>query len=219
MLLPHFTLSAKVGDELQNAHTVSNTMLEYVKTKENRIFPVEDWLYSVARVREKIFHWENVAVLAEGFKPSTSIDLKPIQLPYKAAVEPDGSDKDRWLAMKFKDEKDLTDKYKIDSDKLLYTACFAADFDKTQFQCGILIDEWTEVIPERRNNRDCVSLRSTQYRTTTSNVDGSTSCNYGRMKWDNIVDSLKETLSMAKKRAIEPSQIETTGYANSYQVP
>ena len=55
MLLPHFTLSAKVGDELQNAHTVSNTMLEYVKTKENRIFPVEDWLYSVARVREKYF--------------------------------------------------------------------------------------------------------------------------------------------------------------------
>ena len=46
-----------------------------------------------------------------------------------------------WLAMQFPPD------YTLDSDRLLYTAHYCAPFDKTARQCGLLLDEWTEVIP------------------------------------------------------------------------
>ena len=46
-----------------------------------------------------------------------------------------------WLAMQFPPD------YVLDSDRLLYTAHYSTPFDKTARQCGLLLDEWTEVIP------------------------------------------------------------------------
>jgi len=36
----------------------------------------------------------------------------------------------------------------------------------------------------------------------------------GNWKWGDIIDAMDETLDMAKKRAIEPAQIENTNYAH-----
>ena len=37
--------------------------------------------------------------------------------------------------------------YVLDSDRLLYTAHYTKPFDPSAHQCGLLLDEWTEVIP------------------------------------------------------------------------
>ena len=37
--------------------------------------------------------------------------------------------------------------YVIDSDRLLYTCAYSVAFDPNARQCGLLLDEWTEVIP------------------------------------------------------------------------
>ncbi len=58
----------------------------------------------------------------------------PAQFPFAAGAP--------WLAMQFPPD------YVLDSDRLLYTAHYATPFDKTARQCGLLLDEWTEVIPD-----------------------------------------------------------------------
>ena len=52
---------------------------------------------------------------------------------------------DRWLNLEFPKTQ------KLDQDRLLYTAHLPpVDFDKTKPQCGMLLDEWSEMIPLRR---------------------------------------------------------------------
>ena len=55
-------------------------------------FPVDDWLYGVARVRNKLHHWERIVMLSGAFSRSEP-ELVPIQLPYR--------DDDRWLAPEY----------------------------------------------------------------------------------------------------------------------
>src|SRR4030095_7851984 len=78
-------------------------------------------------------HWENVTFLTEALGNANTPALTPLQLPYQPA--------DSWLAMEFPPA------HRIETEKLLYTAHFARPFDKTALQTGILVDEWTEVIP------------------------------------------------------------------------
>ncbi len=59
--------------------------------------------------------------------------LTPIQLPFAAGAP--------WLALQYPDT------YTIDSDRLLYTCLYSQAFDPAARQCGVLVDEWTEVIP------------------------------------------------------------------------
>ncbi len=139
LVLPHFTLVATHGTELENSFNAKDAILDFVKANEHRIFPVDDWLSGVARVRERVHDWENICFLSNAFRVGSVLDLAPIQLPFK--------ENDRWFAMKFRDETDSHDEFAVKTDTLLYTVHFAAAFDKTKPQCGVVIDEWTEVIP------------------------------------------------------------------------
>ena len=74
-----------------------------------------------------------------------------MQLPFVAD--------DRWLGLEFPPDQ------KLDTDRLLYTAHFAAPFDKTAPQCGLLLDEWTETIPApTRRHRHRLPPRPAQLR-------------------------------------------------------
>jgi len=171
---------------------------------------VEDWLAGVSRIREKVRLWEDITFLSNAFKSGIMLEITPLQFPWQ--------ENDRWLAMKFRDEtKDGTadmDKFAISTDKLLYTAHFATNFDKTKFQCGIILDEWTEVIPSGEEttgiafhyDQPNTEPPQTMLLVTSPEIKGT-------WKWEDIIDSITETLEMAKKRAVEPAQIETTGYA------
>ena len=102
----------------------------------------------------------------------------------------------------------------INSDKLLYTVHFAKPFDKSKFQCGVLVDEWTEVIPGNEETTG-VAFHYDQPNSEPPQVMllVTPPVIKGNWSWDEIVEALEETFSMAKKRAVEPSQIEKTGYA------
>jgi hypothetical protein len=144
LVLPHFQLPEEEGNAFENSFTNSNQLLAFTTTHENRFFPVDDWLAGVSRVREKVWQWENLTLLSAAFKPGNAIELTPLQFPFR--------ENDRWAAMKFRNEKDEADTFAIDSDTLLYTTHFAQPFDKTKTQCGIVFDEWTEVIPSKEQN-------------------------------------------------------------------
>ncbi len=205
ILLPHFILATTGGNEIENSVNDSISLLDFIKTKEKKASPVEEWLYGIARVRPKMYHLENTAILTESFKPTFQFQLLPVQLPYKT--------NDRWLAMKFKTDLN-PEKFSIASDTLLYTTHYAVPFNKAKPQCGILVDEWTEVVPAIEENTGIafhydrpnteppqVMLLAVPPKLT------------GSWHWNDLVETIHETMNMAKKRAIEPAQIDTTAYA------
>jgi hypothetical protein len=198
-MIPSFILEATHAAELQNATNASSSLLTYLQNDLSVDFPVDDWFYSAARVREKLHHWERILFLTEGFGTS-SPTLQPIQLPYKAD--------DRWLALEY--PADLV----IDGDRLLYTAHYSVPFNSAAPQCGVLVDEWTEVIPGTTEDtgitfhydRPNAEPPQTMLLVTPPVFAG-------EWDWQNLVQSLHETLAQARKRAVEPAQVDATAYA------
>jgi hypothetical protein len=206
LVLPQFSLALSQGTELENSYNDRDAILDFVKTNEKRILPVDDWLGGMARVREKVHEWENICFLSNAFRPGSWLDLAPIQLPFR--------EDDRWFAVKFRDETDPQDEFSVQSDTLLYTVHFAGGFDKTKPQCGVVIDEWTEVIPASTETTGITfhydqpnsEPPQTMLLVTPPQITG-------EWNWNDIVEAIEETLEMAKKRAVESTQIEATSYA------
>ncbi len=201
-IIPEFGISSEQADEWDKSLVASQSgeLLKYLTDPPNEIdFPVDDWLYGVSRVREKMRHWEKCVMLSEAFK-SGELRLEPVQLPFKP--------NDRWLALEYPAD------YKLDGDRLLFTAAYAAPFQKLQRQCGLLIDEWNEVIPGKDEttgiafhyDRPNAEPPQTMLLVTPANMDGP-------WQWQDLVDAINETLEMAKKRAVEPVHVDQTAYA------
>jgi hypothetical protein len=201
LFIQEFSLTEDQGNELDKAVTASQNgeLFQYLTATKSVDFPADDWLYGVARVRNKIQWWEQIVMFSGAFG-NAEPELTPLQLPFKA--------NDNWLAMQFPPD------YKFQQDYLLYTAHFSASFDKTKRQCGLLLDEWAEVIPatdastglafhyERANSeppQTFLLVTPTAFR--------------GAWQWADIVDALNETLEFAKKRALEPVHLDSTVYA------
>lgn len=200
-IVPEFALAPGQGAELSDAIEASTggELLRYLEEETEVELPVDEWLHGVARVRDQISAWEQSTLLAGAFgRPEPQ--LTPIQLPYRP--------EDRWLGLQFPDD------YKLDRDLLLYTASFAAPFDPAARQCGLLIDEWTEVIPNTELdtgiafNYDRPSSEAPQslLLVTPATADG-------QWEWEDLVGAVEETLELAKKRTVEPAQIDETAYA------
>jgi hypothetical protein len=196
-LVPKFKLSLDQGDEISNAVGDSNALLTFLNTKKK--FPVEDWMHGVARVREKIQHIENISFLTEALG-TTEPELVPLQLPYQA--------NDTWLAM------DYDKTYTVSGDKLLYTAHFATNFAKNDSQCGILVDEWVEILPAEKENTG-ITFHFDQPNTeapqalllvTPPQFKGS-------WQWKDLTDAIQETFLLAQKRGVDPDLIAKSDYA------
>ena len=207
LLIPHLKLSPTFGSTVQLAYDQENAIQAFVATKEDRLYPVEDWLCGVARVRENLWHVENFRSLANGYDFNTDIDLKPLQFPIRENA--------RWLAMKFVDESEDVQKYvnSLEGDSLLYTAHFASPFDSTKSLCGIIIDEWTEVIPFK-NETTGIAFHYDQPNSEPPQTMllVTPSILNGKWEWDDVMGAMEETLAMAKKRAVEPSMIDSTKF-------
>jgi hypothetical protein len=104
--------------------------------------------------------------------------------------------------------------YVLDSDRLLYTAHYSTPFDEQARQCGLLLDEWTEVIPGTVRttgiafNFDRPDSEPPQAILLVTPASAS-----GTWQWDDLVGALHETLDLAKKRAVEPVHVDGTAYS------
>lgn len=207
VVLPEFTIGAEHAAEWQGAYDDRDALLAYLRNDLTVDFPVDDWLYGIARVREKMERLEGATVLTEALTGS-SLGPTPVQFPRR--------DDDAWLALRFPEVHPVSgEPFTIDEDKLLYTAHYPAPFNAAAPRhCGVLVDEWTEVIPttdettgiafhyDRPNNEAPQTLLLALPADFT-----------GRWEWADLVDSLHETLDMARKRAVEPRHVDTTAYA------
>ncbi len=201
VVIPEFDLPTSHGNEMAKAVAdgAAGVLFEYMKTELDDEFPLDTWLYGTARVREVMHAWEQITMLA-GALGRPEPRLTAAQLPYLAD--------DTWLAVEF--PPDVT----LDVDRLLYTAHFATPFDKTEPQCGLLIDEWSEVVPAPdattgisfHYDRPSTEAPQTMLLVTPADFTGA-------WRWDDLVDALNETLDLAKRRAVEPAHIDATPYA------
>jgi hypothetical protein len=200
-LLPELKLAAGPAAELANAYTAGSdgALTSYLITKKAVDDPVDDWLHGVARVREKLFAFEQASLLSSAFRGG-ELSLTPLQLPY--------AEKQGWLALEFDPNQ------AIDGDHLLYTAHYPAPCDFTKPIAGILIDEWTEVIPSQDQTAglafhfDRPNSEPPQCWPLLMPPAGATA-----WTWRDAVAAVVETFDLARLRAVEPAQVETKGYA------
>lgn len=199
-LIPEFNVSANQGAEWANAmnESTSGNLFQYAKDTLKLDFPIDEWFYGAARVRQPLRYWEAALMLSSAFG-LTPPQLTPIQFPF-AAGEP-------WRALEFPDKPALT------SDRLLYTCLYSQAFNPAARQCGVLVDEWTEVIPATtRDTAITFNYARPDNEPPQSMLLVVSASNSGSWQWADLVAALNETLDLAKKRAVEPAFLDATAY-------
>jgi hypothetical protein len=174
-------------------------LLKYAKDILKMEFVSDEWIHSTAHVRKKLHKWEIARTLIEAFNSAENNSL-PVQLPYRA--------KDSWLAVEFPEFDELSPDNKpfnITQDTISVVAHGNSAFTGGVKQSGILLDDWTEVIPAKDeitgiafnyNQPNAVPPQALLLAVTPEVTGG--------WKWENLVGILNDTLHRAKTRAIEP---------------
>lgn len=221
-VIPHFSLAN---------HADYNTAIDVLYPTSGATFlppaqldPVGDWLHGMGKVRERMRTFESAALLADNFDmPRASgvnwkFSLTPFQL-YPAgqngiSMDSDGNanSNEYWLATEFPEA------YDVAHDSLLITLHYAgsglttpSDFASGN-QCGIVVDEWTEQIP----NKKVTTGVSFHYDHPDSKAPQSmllcvSPTNNGQWNWNKMVSIMDNTFDNAKKRAVEPDHYKDTG--------
>jgi len=129
-----------------------------------------------------------------------------VQVPYRV--------NDSWLAVEFPetDPNDLSatpKRFGISRDTLSIASHGEDAFKAGVKQSGVLVDDWTEEIPTDkettgiafRYNQPNAAPPQALLLTVTPHETGS-------WDWDDLVGTLNDTLRRAKRRAVEPAQLE-----------
>lgn len=194
VVLPSFSLG--VGDiELQRGLAESTSLL----ADEPEPLAIDEWLHSIARVRRPMQALEQAVLMTDNFATG-EIELDVMQLPWRA--------NDRWLGNR------VPDGYARDGDRLLLTLGRDAPFEPGVARAGLLIDEWTELVPDR----DQQTGLAFQFNRPTSRPANALLLAVspqltGAWAWDDLVATLHETLDDARGRLVEPAHIDASKYA------
>jgi hypothetical protein len=210
LVVPEYTLPADLAGGLHDAFDAADDLVKHLtQAPISRDFPVDDWLHGVARVREMPRLWERVTLLSDALRNTDDLEdiddkepkLRPIQLPFTA--------KDHWLAM------ELATGATIDQDRLLFTAQYADDPPRGAGPaCGLLFDEWTEVLPtDRETTGIAVHADSPDSEPPQSMLLVVPPARTGSWQVDDLVAAVTETFDLARTRLVEPAQLDDSGYA------
>ncbi|WP_410675213.1 hypothetical protein [Amycolatopsis sp. cmx-4-68] len=212
LVVPEYTLPDALGDDLHDAFDHGDDLVRHLtQAPVSRDFPVDDWLHGIARVRELPRLWERVVLLSDALRgrggllgdDSDDVEpvLHPVQLPVKA--------NDHWLAM------ELASGATIDEDRLLFTAHYAEEPARGDGpSCGLLFDEWTEVLPaDRETTGIAVHADSPDSEPPQSMLLVVPPVRTGTWQLGDLVAAVTETFDLARTRLVEPAQLDATGYA------
>ncbi|MFE9775607.1 hypothetical protein ACFYOV_28865 [Streptomyces sp. NPDC005931] len=212
LVVPEFAAPDPLHTDWKKARLDSGRLLSHLVQDAHRDFPVDDWVHGIARVREQPRLWEQAVLVADALRGPGGVlgdlpgwqepELVPVQLPYR--------DNDHWLGMEFATGTEIKE------DRVLFTAHYAPEpMLGVNRHCGLLLDEWTEVVPARQETTGIAfhydgpdaeppqtMLLVTPPRRT------------GQWNGDDLLHAVGETLDLAKTRAVEPAHLDTTPYAH-----
>ena len=161
-------------------------------------FPVDTWLYGVARVREKMHAWEQMVMFAGGFASRSR----------------------RWRRCSFRSfpmtagSRSISRRSKARHRPIALHGALCGTLQQGARQCGLLLDEWTEIIPaENADTGITFHYDRPNYEAPQAMLLVTPSEFRGAWQWDDLVDAINETLDFAKRRAIEPKHIDQLPYA------
>ncbi|MFT3701514.1 MAG: hypothetical protein QM802_04050 [Agriterribacter sp.] len=199
IVLPHFKLRNATDLQTQNNLDTSKGLL-----KQASEFAIEEWSQGVARVRQRLAVLDTIEMWADNFG-ITFPAKKPFQFPFTTAS--DGSSVDPWLGVEFPAG------YVPTEDKLSLVLINAdiplAASDKNV--CGILLDEWVEIIPNAAEKTGITfNYDQPDAKAPNTLLLAVTPQQTGSWSWDDLVETLNDTLEMAKNRAVEPEHLEDT---------
>lgn len=191
-----------IPNDVQNALAYNNLL------DDAGPFAVESWMAGVARVRPRVGDYYKLTLLSEGacFVSSSQSDYtsyKVIQFPLVNLQAAD----DRWIGM------NLPPNYAIPKDAISMVV-ERGSVSFSNFMYGMVIDEWPEQIPI-----DSVTAGiAINYDQPSSEAPNSILLavtpevkNY--WDWDDLMETLNETIEMAKIRAVEPDMIQDKAWS------
>jgi hypothetical protein len=123
------------------------------------------------------------------------LELSPIQLPYNAGAKWAGGEFGEFIP-----KNDTTSVVLLSSDDI--------DLQSRELFCGLLLDQWTEVIPEKEANAG-ITFHFNRPNAMPPQVVllAVAPVLRGHWDWGDLVAILHETLDRAKIRAVEPNQL------------
>ena len=176
--------------DLQNSSEITACLSQNIEPDE---LEVEKWLQGIGKVREKTTNLVTLATTHDLLLDET-FEMSPIQLPYRA----DG----HWIGKEFGED------YQLKNDVTSIMHHSAIPLNPSSKTCGLLLDEWTEVVPEREVdagisfhfNRPNAMPPQALLLAVPPQIKGN-------WEWDDLMAILHETLDRAKLRAVEPNQL------------
>lgn len=182
------------ADELELAVTASTTTL----LQDVPPMGVEEWLQGAAKVRMPIQQLQQTALFSDTLNTTpANFDLQPIQLPYQENA--------RWLGLPYMEAPDVF------SDTLSLVMRLPANFDATDssYKAGVFIDEWLEIIPSKEETTG-IAFNYNEPDSEPPNVLllAVPPAITGNWTWEDLMDTLNETLDLAQKRAVDPYLLE-----------
>ena len=199
-MVPSVQLPASVIQEVQNAwsHAQSPAFFSYATDTLGYLDPVNEWMHGTARVREKMSFLEQGLLIGEAMNLSP-VQLSPLQLPFDNTLS--------WLALEYPEEK------APQQDQLLYAAIWSEP-PMSGAWYGLLLDEWTEVIPEKEDTTaitfhfDRPNSEAPQAMLLVLPARQN-----GTWTWEELTEALEDTLLAAQKRALEPVHQDGSPYS------
>ncbi|MGW1992768.1 hypothetical protein [Embleya sp. NPDC001921] len=211
LVVPEFTPPDQLAQDWKKARTDSTKLVQHLVDDFGRDFPVDDWVHGVARVREKPRLWEKAVALGDALRGPGGLlsnlagwqepQLTPVQFPYRT--------NDHWLAMEFKAGTEILE------DRLLFTAHYMPEpLLAGPRRCGLLFDEWTEVVPAARETTGiAVHFDGPDSEPPQAMLLVVPPTTTGTWAWDDLVAAIEETFELATIRAVEPGHLDDTAYA------
>ncbi len=149
-VLPHFHfdhyngLYTAITAQLPPVATTNDIMYAYLP-ESSVALKMDEWLYGIARVQEKVGEIETIRLLADDTNDYALRNIRPVQFPYLVTTGTGGPVGDYWLGTEYPSgytpSGDKLSVAVLNYDKLPATATATTPF------CGLLISEWSELIP------------------------------------------------------------------------
>ena len=163
-------------------------------------FAMDGWLAGVSAVREPIAALRRAWTLGEAFG-ADSPSPRPAQLPAQPG--------DAWLGLPFPAD------YRPSSDKLSLVLLIGDGWSGAAPEvAAILVDQWTETIPNRTETTGVgMFYDSPDSMPPQSLLLVVPPVVRGMWRWDDLVQTLHDTLDLARSRAVEPEHLVGEVYA------
>ncbi len=158
---------------------------------------IEEWFQSVARVRGPEDGLGTVAAYQDWVPGSSRVELTPLQLPVRPG--------DPWIASAYGDALGPGDVVSVVTCRPMPPI--------GQPVCGLLLDEWTELVPTTQETTGIAFHFNRPNATAPQSLLLAVAPRLrGAWSWEDLVAVIVETFERARMRAVEPDMIAGTSY-------